>query len=116
MLKYLNHCLKRSSEIFVLHDCFNFAHALGNCLPAALRPCRGLLAAFFFAPLRKVRTHFGKMVDSHTRFFGTSKFLSRSDCGRFTAMKHYGGYRWTIWDYVQLATELRPLTRQITRN
>jgi hypothetical protein len=48
--------------------------------------------------------------------FGTSKFLSRSDCGGFTAMKHYGGYRWTIWDYVRLTTELRPLTRQITRN
>ena len=24
-------------------------------------------------------------------------------------MKRYGGYRWTIWDYVELATELRPL-------
>ena len=31
------------------------------------------------------------------------------DCGGFTAMKRYGGYRWTIWDYVELATELRPL-------
>jgi hypothetical protein len=30
--------LKQSSEIFVLHDCLNFVHALGNCLPAALRP------------------------------------------------------------------------------
>jgi hypothetical protein len=24
-----------------------------------------------------------------------------------TAMRHYGGYRWTIWDYVQLTTELK---------
>lgn len=31
------------------------------------------------------------------------------DCGGFTAMKRYGGYRWSIFDYVQLATELRPL-------
>jgi len=87
-------------------------------LPAGSPPplSRFYSPRFFFAPLRKVRTHFGKMVDSHTRFFGTSKFLSRSDCGGFTAMKHYGGYRWTIWDYVQLATELPPLTRQITRN
>ena len=22
------------------------------------------------------------------------------DCGGFTAMKAYGGYRWAIWDYV----------------
>src|SRR5260370_38155215 len=89
MLKHLNHCLKQSSETFVLHDCLHFAHALGNFLPAALRPCRGLLAAFFFAPRRKVRTHFGNMVDSHTRFFGTSKFLSRSDCGGFSALQTY---------------------------
>jgi hypothetical protein len=25
------------------------------------------------------------------------------DCGGFTTMRHYGGYRWTIWDYIQLA-------------
>jgi hypothetical protein len=31
------------------------------------------------------------------------------DCGGLTAMKRYGGYRWTIWDYVDLATQLRPL-------
>src|SRR5208337_2891738 len=31
MPQHLNWCLKQSSEIFVLHDCFNFAHALGNC-------------------------------------------------------------------------------------
>src|SRR5260370_3266513 len=38
MLTHLNRCLKQSSETFVLHDCLHFAHALGNCLPAALRP------------------------------------------------------------------------------
>jgi hypothetical protein len=31
------------------------------------------------------------------------------DCGGFTAMQAYGGYRWTLWDYLQLATELRPV-------
>ena len=31
------------------------------------------------------------------------------DCGGFVAMKQYGGYRWNIADYVELATTLRPL-------
>ena len=31
------------------------------------------------------------------------------DCGGFVAMARYGRYRWSIEDYVWLATEMRPL-------
>ena len=30
------------------------------------------------------------------------------DCGGFVAMKRYGGYRWTVDQYVKLAAEMRP--------
>lgn len=31
------------------------------------------------------------------------------DCGGFVAMSKYGRYRWSILDYVELATEMRPI-------
>jgi len=30
------------------------------------------------------------------------------DCGGFVAMKRYGGYRWTVEQYVALAMQMRP--------
>lgn len=30
------------------------------------------------------------------------------DCGGFVAMRRYGGYRWTVADYLELAVMLRP--------
>jgi hypothetical protein len=31
------------------------------------------------------------------------------DCGGFLAMRRYGGYRWTVTEYLDLAVMLRPL-------
>jgi len=31
------------------------------------------------------------------------------DCGGFVAMKRYGGYRWSVLDYIALAVMLRPV-------
>lgn len=48
------------------------------------------------------------------KFQGWGRITERSvnfalDCGGFVAMAKYGGYRWTIWDYIEFAMEARPM-------